>query len=129
MPEVGAKTDRRVYMILILHFTMEFKSTLSRAQLQDAPDKRRRQAIVNYCDQLYQPVLEAANLGKTSYLHTPLKGTTAGCYPHSYIPTPEDIMEGLNLKFPDCKITLFDDWVDVRPGVRERRTGYLIDWS
>jgi hypothetical protein len=108
---------------------MEFKHTLSRTQLQDVPAKRRRDAIMAYCDSLHHPVIEAAKLGKTSYLHTPSKGLTTGCYPPPYIPTPEDILEGLKLKFPDCDITLFDDWVDVRPGVRERQTGYLIDWS
>ncbi len=114
----------------ILPFKMQFANTLSRAQLQDLPAKRRRQAIVNYCDQLYGPVNEAATLGKTSYLHTPnTRGGSMQCHPPPYIPTPEDIVEGLKLKFPDCTITVFDDWVDVRPGVRERRTGYLIDWS
>jgi hypothetical protein len=108
---------------------MQFANTLSRAQLQDLPAKRRRQAIVNYCDGLYHPVHEAATLGKTSYLHTPNNRGTANCHPPPYIPTPEDILEGLKLKFPDCTVTLFNDWVDVRPGVREQRTGYLIDWS
>lgn len=109
---------------------MQFTQTFSRAQLQDLPDKRRRQAIVQYCDQIQGGVYEAATFGKTSYLHTPTNNRSgAGCYPAPYIPTPEDIVEGLKLKFPECTITLFDDWVDVRPGVRERRTGYLIDWS
>jgi hypothetical protein len=108
---------------------MQFSNTLSRAQLQDLPAKRRRDAIIAFCDQLHWAVNEAATLGKTSYLHTPNNRGTSGCHPPPYIPTPEDIMEGLKLKFPDCTITLFDDWVDVRSGVRERRTGYLIDWS
>jgi hypothetical protein len=112
---------------------MQFTNTLSRAQLQDAPDKRRRQAIVNYCDQLHNLVHEAATYGKSSYLHT-LQNTDARSSfvkssPGIYIPTPEDIMEGLKLKFPDCDITLFDDWVDVRPGVREQRKGILISWA
>jgi|688.fasta_scaffold1201772_2 hypothetical protein len=109
---------------------MDFANTLSRAQLQDLPAKRRRQAIVTYCDALYQPVYQAATLGKTSYLHvlTPAMAV-AGTKPTHYIPTPEDILEGLTLKFPDCKISLFDDWVDVRPGVREQRSGILVDWS
>ena len=109
---------------------MEFVNTLSRAQLHDLPAKRRRQAIVNYCDQLYGPVYQAASEGKTSYLHTLNTRETGIRYsPTQYIPTPEDILEGLKLKFPDCAISLFDDWVDVRPGVRERRGGILIDWS
>jgi hypothetical protein len=109
---------------------MQFANTLSRAQLQDLPAKRRRQAIVAYCDQLHGAVNEAATLGKTSYLHTPnTRGGSMQCHPPPYIPTPEDIVEGLKLKFPDCAITLFNDWVDVRPGIREQRSGYLIDWS
>jgi hypothetical protein len=110
---------------------MEFANISTRAQLHDLPAKRRRQAIVAYCDQLDRPVYQAASEGKTSYLHIPAahSGITARQHPPPYIPTPEDILEGLKLKFPDCTIGLFDDWVDVRPGVRERRSGILIDWS
>ena len=115
-------------------FKMQFTNTLSRAQLQDLPDKRRRQAIVNYCDQLYGPVHDAAATGKSSYLHTLQNMDARSSFggrstPGHYVPTPEDIMEGLKLKFPDCDITLFDDWVDVRPGVREQRKGILISWA
>ena len=112
---------------------MQFTNTLSRAQLQDLPDKRRRQAIVDYCDRLYGPVHEAATSGKSSYLHvlqtTDARSSFVKSNPGIYFPTPEEIIEGLKLKFPGCGVTLFDDWVDVRPGVREQRKGIIIVWS
>jgi hypothetical protein len=43
--------------------------------------------------------------------------------------TPADILEGLKAKFPGCDVELHEEWVDVRPGVREHRSGIRIDWS
>jgi hypothetical protein len=50
-------------------------------------------------------------------------------YPPAYVVTPDDLIEGLRVKFPGCDISHSEEWIDVRPGVREHRKGILIDWS
>ena len=107
-----------------------YHQTLSRAELQAIPAQRRLEAIQRYVDQIYQPVYGAAASGKTSYLYVPPKTSgMARSHPPTYEVTPSDIIEGLTAKFPDCKIAYSEEWVDVRPGVREQRSGILIDWS
>ena len=112
--------------------TMRALQTLSRAELQAIPAQRRLEAIQRYIDQfIYQHVYAASAAGKTSYLYVlPKTSQNMGSsYPPTYEVTPSDIIEGLNAKFPDCTVSFSDEWVDVRPGVREQRSGILIDWS
>jgi hypothetical protein len=110
---------------------MQFSTTLSRADLQAIPAKRRLDTIRRYIDQhLGENVQAAAAAGKTSYLFV-IPPTTAQCrsHPPAYVVTPDDIVEGLKVKFPDCRIEFSEEWVETRPGVREHRAGILIDWS
>jgi hypothetical protein len=108
---------------------------MSRSQLQAVPAQRRLAAIEDYISRhIYQAVYGTAASGKSSYLY-PLPKTTEKQRqintpsPLEYVVTPNDMMEGLQTTFPDCKIAYSEEWVDVRPGVRELRTGILIDWS
>lgn len=104
-----------------------FKQTVSRSELQAIPIKRRLEAIQKYVDNfIYNSVYEASALGKTSYLHPMPKPQTQ---PHVYQLTSNDLVEGCTAKFPGCKVSFSEEWVDVRPGVREHRSGILIDWS
>ena len=101
-------------------------NTHSRASLQAAPAERRLAAIRHFIDDNHNKtgiaVQNAAALGKTSYLF-------ALSIPPHFTLTSADILEGLKAKFPGCDVELHEEWVDVRPGVREHRSGILIDWS
>ena len=112
-------------------FKMQFTQTYSRAKLQGIPAERRLQAIANHVEWMQQQVIDSAAIGKSSYLHTyPPKGATARCCtPGHYVPTRDDIIEGLKIKFPDCDISYVEEWIDVCPGHREQRSGIKIDWS
>lgn len=112
-------------------YRMRNSQTLSRAELQAIPAQRRLATIQEYVSRhIYQSVYGAAAAGKTSYLYVLPKTT-----PHSitqqgqYIVTPSDMVEGLIATFPDCKVSFSEEWVDVRPNVRELQSGILIDWS
>ena len=108
---------------------MNFSTVLSRADLQAIPAKRRLDAIRRYIDHhLGQNVQNAAALGKTSYLFVIPRPETMR-HAHEYVVTNDDIIEGLKAKFPECDIEFSEEWVDVRPGVREHRSGIRIDWS
>ena len=113
-------------------FNMQFSQTFSRAKLQGIPAERRRQAIVNHVEWMHQQVIDAAAMGKTSYIHSyaPQLVASARCTaPGQYVPTKDDIIEGLKVKFPDCDVSYVEEWVDVRHGVREQKVGIKIDWS
>lgn len=109
--------------------------TFTREQLQDLPDKRRRDAIRNVMPSLRQQVVTAATEGKTSCIVDLIQFTRllnsnfSGISPKPYIPTFEDLYEGLVATFPDCKVEYTEKWEDVRPGVREQKEGILVDWS
>jgi hypothetical protein len=111
-----------------------FAYTYSAEHLQSLPEKHRKDVIRDAVDHLYRPVLVAATAGKTSYLINVgdyLKKIKNGCqtYPPPYIVTIDDLLEGFRDKFPGCKVEYTETWEDVRPGVREQRSGILIDWS
>ena len=110
-----------------------FAFTHSRASLQAAPAERRLDAIRVFIEgaNTGHLVKNAASLGKTSYLVALPKPSASGVHTHPppYIVTPADILEGLKAKFPGCDVELHEEWVDVRPGVREHRSGIRIDWS
>jgi hypothetical protein len=108
----------------------------TREQLQDLPDKRRRDAIRNAMPSLRQQVVAAATDGKTScivdlshFVNLLNGGFGVHSHPKPYIPVFEDLYEGLIATFPDSKVEYTETWTDVRPGVREQKKGILVDWS
>ena len=124
------KTDENACRTTNFTFKMQFSHTLSREDLQAIPAKRRIEAITRYVDQLYNEIYNAAAAGKSSYLHKCVPNQSFGkTYPPQYIPTTEDIIEGLKAKYPGCSVSYVEEWVDVRPGVKEQRSGIKIDWS
>ena len=110
---------------------MNFTTTFSRSQLQAIPAKRRLDAIRAYVDtHLGTVVHTAAAAGKTSYLFVvPKVRARVTTTPPPYQLTADDLLEGIQAKFPDCDVDFDEEWVDVRPGVREHHSGIKIDWS
>lgn len=109
---------------------MNSSTTFSRAELQAVPAKRRADAIQSYVGGMWNEVYNSAAAGKTSHFHVlKLSRPMGTSYPPPYLVTAEDVLEGLKAKFPDCTVEAVDEWADVRPGVREQRTGIRIDWS
>ena len=41
----------------------------------------------------------------------------------------EELLAGLREKFPGCSVSLQEDWVETRQGVKELKKGIMIDWS
>ena len=131
------KTDSVSPTLDILQTKMDlgFAYTYSAEHLQGLPDKHRRDAIRSAVDSLSGPVLTAATAGKAfhlvnvSRLLSDQKSNRNGTYPPPYILTIDDLLEGFRNKFPGCKVDYTETWEDVRPGVREQRSGILIDWT
>ncbi len=102
----------------------------TRAQLQDLPAKRRREAIANAVNNVYQQVISAATEGKvfcivdiSQVIRKPM-----GCHA-IYVPNSNDMAEGLQAAFPDCKVEYTETWEDTQPGIRQQKKGILVDWS
>ena len=134
------KTDQAKARALLPTPKMEFKfqHTVNRAKLQGLPEENRKaaekqklwqrqQAVESHVNQVERSVLDEAAAGKTFYLHE-LRGLPHDC-------TNDDILQGFRQKFPECTVTLAEDWVDVpnrhpsQPPTRVLKSGIKIDWS
>ncbi len=108
-------------------------TTFSREYLRDLPEKRRRDAIEQAVQGLHNQVIQAATFGKMFHIvdigHLAKMRGGFKCHPPPYIPTNDDLVEGFKAKFPDCRVEYTEMWEDVRPGVREQKSGILVDWS
>jgi hypothetical protein len=119
---------------------MEFKfqQTFTRAKLQGRAEEmrkaaeaaklwQRQQNIEGYVNQTERIVLDEAAAGKFFYLYE------VRILPHDC--TNEDILQGFRQKFPECTVTLAEEWVDVpnrhpgQPPTRILKSGIKIDWS
>ncbi len=119
---------------------MEFKfeNTFSRQKLQGHAEETRKaeeerkqesmrqQVKVLVTNTIAPRVLEAARTNATSYL---LEEQL-----QRYGVTSDDLLRGLREKFPECTVTLAEDWVEQpsRPGhppTRVLKSGIKIDWS
>jgi hypothetical protein len=118
---------------------MEFKfhTTFNRAALQGRAEEMRkaaeavrllqiRQRVEQHVNQTEREILDAAAKGESFYLHEVR-------LPHDC--TNDDIVRGFQEKFPDCTVTLAEEWVDVPVRVRGAvptrvlKSGIKIDWS
>jgi hypothetical protein len=116
-----------------------FQTTFNRTALQGRAEEMRkaaealklsliRQRVEGYVNQNERAVLDAAAKGESSYLHE------VRTLPHDC--TNDDLMRGFQEKFPDCTVTLAEEWVNhigrgnLR-GVQTRilTSGIKIDWS
>jgi hypothetical protein len=129
---------------------MEFKfqQTFTRAKLQGHAEETRkaneaaklqrlREKVNMLVDSITGQVLDAAANEKTSFLYEP--------QPHHYnvndgrgvvVLQNDDMLRGFQEKFPDCTVTLAEEWVDQigrgnLRGVQTRvlKSGIKIDWS
>jgi hypothetical protein len=127
---------------------MEFKftNTLTRTKLQGYAEERKkaaeaarleaiRQAVVQRVDAVASAVLSSAANGETFYLYDTTPDSPWVHHQMHKDVTTNDILRGFQEKFPECTVTLAEEWVDVpnrRPGqplTRVLKSGIKIDWS
>jgi hypothetical protein len=133
--------------------------TYSRQYLRGLPEMHRRQVIQHDVDRLFEqimnPLQAAALKGETRYLHD----TNWGPRPPTITPNireeqwdadlrtfqiykelrqkgvgppegpSEELLAGLQEKFPDCAVSFHEDWIETRKDMRVLKKGILIDWS
>ncbi len=110
------------------------KPIFSREYLQNyntiQKEKTRQKYIQNVLNISQQDVLQAAASGKTSYcwetdkyIHYLQKNRIA------YEPvTDEELIEAFEKKYPECKVSHGELWVEQQPGVYVTQTGLVISW-
>jgi hypothetical protein len=116
-------------------------ATYSREDLQNLPQKVRKQHVDDIISSFAQSVYQSASIGKTSY-HYQLKEQqknsfqvqqemqlrAAGVYvPVS--PTNEELIQGCKERFPGCSISYEEIWVGRENDTKQLKKGILIDWS
>lgn len=106
----------------------------SREMLRSLPEQNRQMAInILINNQYHESIVSAANSGSLTcildlepYLHRVSQQNPQSL---DYVPTIEDIVEGLKQKYPGCFITYTEGWAETSPGVKHFRKRVLVDWS
>ena len=102
--------------------------------LNSLPALKRAEEIGKFVDWIVHRIVNAAEHGYTAFRYEEsvyqghfLKGRALT--PFDLNPTMLELAIVFQTRFPDSRIDIQDDWVDVRPGVREQKRGILIDWT
>jgi len=92
-----------------------------------AQEKQQRQQH----QQNHREMLKVIMLGQNPPMRLVLKTATAVHKVQAELPESpsEELLAGLREKFPGCTISLQEDWVETRQGVKELKKGILVDWS
>jgi hypothetical protein len=134
----------------------------SREFLQNIPDQRKQATIDQIVQSFIQSLQDIASSGKTSYFYefpiscyqirthyitgqavSPYKRPNVAAtiiptwqYQHNYpVLSLEDVIEGLKKKFPDCKVSYEETWIEdisqqtVGKITKTMKKGITIDWS
>ena len=111
---------------------MSNPSTFSRAYLQSVPEEKKQQLFSQIMSQFHGSLVNIAATGKTSYM---VEEAVWHIYnrQRSNPPPPQFIIEELiaaiEKKYPDCKVTYEEMWMDVGINNRTLKKGIVIDWS
>jgi hypothetical protein len=108
--------------------------TYTREYLLSLPTQARKQYMLQIVEQYVQNIVAAARSGKTSLMISLADNSNKAiahyiAHPWQVYPTVEEIRETLLEKFPECKITYEEKWVETAPGKKELKKGLEVDWS
>jgi len=115
--------------------------TFSRAFLQGVPDQRKQQRIDKFIKGFMRELEQNAAEGKTSY-RVSLGNNYAGMKPYKAtlnmntgtaidepVITNEDYISAFKQRFPGCRITYEEKWIDASSNTKHLTKAILIDWS
>lgn len=101
--------------------------------LNSLPALKQAEGVGAFVNRVAGKILDAATKGNTSFVYQEKQYKDYLNYGMGPMPLRQPTLEELAIafrdQFPDCKIEVQDNWVDVRPGVREHRPQILIDWT
>ena len=108
---------------------------LSREFLRGIPAKIQREKVDRIIKAFYHDLYTTASAGATSYFYNrslipdtpPIKTVVTKVY--ESIMSPDELVPLFKEKFPDCKITYEEQWVNTADNTRVLKKGIRIDWS
>ena len=109
--------------------------TFSRSFLQGMPEQRKQQNIDKLIEQFVQDLQRAAASGKTSYMYSTARVesyNSAIMRPNGQeepVITNDDLISAFQRKFPDCRISYEETWVERDSNTKYLTKGIIIDWS
>jgi hypothetical protein len=105
------------------------ESTYSRSYLQSIPEKRKQDTINRLINKFHPSLVNNAADGKTSYMIDVSVWDTTKWEPHSVKFTRDELIAGIESRYPDCSVSYQEIWVDVGINSRTLKKGIVIDWS
>jgi len=101
---------------------------LSREYLQSIPAQRRQAHINTIIHSHIQQIQNVAAEGKTSYTYFP-NNRREYHLGYQQAVTTEELIAAFQQKFPGCKVSYEEKWVNTTPATKVLTTGIVIDWS
>ena len=105
----------------------------SREYLQSIPEQRRQAHINAIINSHSQRILNVAGEGNTSYTYVPDNRIDRQFrQTHGNLQTvvaTEELIAAFQQKFPGCKVSYEENWVNTTPATKVLTTGIVIDWS
>ncbi len=109
---------------------MSARITYTREYLQGLPEQRKQQHIDSIVGQFQGELVATAASGKTSYMYCrPDMHKGVHCHPPPPMLSDEELILGFQTRFPGCKVSYEESWVDTGRDTRTLKKGIVIDWS
>ena len=106
--------------------------TFSRSYLQGLHEEKKQNLIDQIITQFHGSLIQTAQTGNTSYMVDEKfrnMFTNQRCFPPLPVFTDEEFIRAIEKKYPDCKVTYEEIWVDTEINNRTLKKGIVIDWS
>ena len=116
-------------------------NSFSRSYLLGVPNEYRKTEFNQMVSLFIQDLLKSASESKTSYFYDMTKMTLIEPNPpsslalktrrlgQSYTIPMDELLPMFQEKFPDCKVTYEEGWMNSTPTQKVLRKGIMIDWS
>ena len=116
----------------------------SRAYLQGIQEERKKQTIDKMVHEFIHELIALSARGETSYrfpvvhqapvIHNGTNGAQLQVLSmrHGNVPANisiDDLVAGFQRKFPDCKVSYNESWIEQSPTSRYLNKAIVIDWS
>lgn len=107
--------------------------TFSRAYLQGVPEEKKQELLGHIMNQFHCDLIRNAQAGKTSYMVEEHVWRNKCRMVVRHPPPPEfkdwEFIAAIEKRYPDCKVTYEETWVDTGINNRTLKKGVVIDWS
>ena len=117
--------------VVRLFYSHNKMETFTRDFLQGLPEQNKQERIDTEIARFIHHLKAAATLGERSYFHTPSISLNSpyGMKPPLQAISNEELVAGIQLRFPDCLVSYQENWVETAANTRQLQKGILIDWS